>query len=97
VEYQSSIPISKAENILAHDPCRLNLSYKPTHLRPEVSSVLLAETLPGRGVWLTGESAGEDDVLVPPSGTPSSGKFSVNCVIVEGMYVFVMVGIRPVV
>jgi len=60
VEYQSSIPRSKAENILAHDPCRANLSYDPKHLRPEVSSILFAESLPGGAVRLAWKSAGED-------------------------------------
>jgi hypothetical protein len=45
VEYQPSIPINKAENILANDPSGLNFSNDSKHFWPEVAVIFFAKSL----------------------------------------------------
>jgi len=68
VEDQPSIPTNKAAHVLAHDPTRGNLSNCSKHLRPEVTVIFIASSLPGRGVGLTGEAAGKHVNCSAPSG-----------------------------
>jgi hypothetical protein len=60
VEDQPGIPSKEAANIFAHDVARANFPYRSKHVRPEMSSIVLAFPLSGGAVWLAWESSGED-------------------------------------
>src|SRR5690606_23042987 len=55
VEYHRSIPINKAENVLAHNPTWLNLPNDSKHFRPEVAVIFFSFSFSACTVWLTRE------------------------------------------
>lgn len=71
LENHSFRPTNNAENILAHDPARPDLSNCAQHLRPEVTVIACASSLACEAERLAGESSRED--IHPP---PVNGKVS---------------------
>ena len=52
--------IDDSRHIFTNDPSGPEFSYDAEHFRPEVTVIVLASALPGKGKGLAGESAGNN-------------------------------------
>ena len=97
LEYQSPVPINKPVNVFAHDPFGINLSNNSQHFRPEMSVIVRSLSFPREREGLARKTPGDNNVVVSPVSPVSSGKFIINCPIIQSFYVPVVVSVRPIV